>query len=119
MEKVAFIEVGMGIDLHGQDVTQASVKACRNAIGHNSMPGIASFLPDEDLHRMQVHVTLGVPLRHEEVDVERVKAVFPYGTVEVKVVQGGLLASSGIVLPDKGDVSDEMVIVNAVVEVGR
>lgn len=118
MEQVMFIEVGMGIDLHGQDVTQASVKACKNAIGHNSMPGVTTFLPGGELNRMKVRVTLAVPFRHEDVDVSKVGQVFPYGNVEVKVVQGGLLASSGIVLPDKGDVSDEMVIVNAVVEVG-
>ena len=118
MEQVVFVEVGMGIDLHGQDVTQAAVKACKNAIGHNSMPGITRVLPDEDLNKMQVRVTLAVPFRHEDVDASRVKEVFPYGTIEVHVVQGGLLASSGILLPDKGDISDEMVIVNAVVEVG-
>lgn len=118
MKKVIFIEVGMGIDLHGQDVTQAAVKACKNAIGHNSMPGITQVLPGEDLNNMKVRVMLAVPFRHEDIDQARVKAVFPYGTVEVNVVQGGLLASSGILLPDKGDISDEMVIVNAVVEVG-
>lgn len=119
MERVIFIEVGTGIDLHGQDVTQASVRACHNAIGHNSMPGIGAILPDGDLGRQKVEVTLGVPFRRDEVDLERVKAVFPYGTVSVQVVPGGLVASSGVLLPDQGDVSDEMVIVNAVVSVGH
>lgn len=118
MEQVMFIEVGMGIDLHGQDVTQASVKACKNAIGHNSMPGLRTVLPGNDLSQMKVKVTLGVPFHEEEVDQEAVKRVFPYGEVEVKTVHGGLLASSGIVLPEKGDTTDEMVIVVAVVEVG-
>lgn len=118
MEKVIFIEVGMGIDLHGQDVTQASVRAARDAIGHNSMPGITDVLPGGNRDNMKVRVTLAVPFRHDEVDVEKVRKVFPYGTVEVHIVHGGLLASSGVILPEKGDVTDEMVIVNAVVEVG-
>ncbi len=118
MEKVVFIEVGMGIDLHGQDVTVAAVRACKDAIGHNSMPGIRDVLPGGDLDNMIVRVTLGVPFRHNELDLKAVRNVFPYGQVHVQVVQGGLVASSGIVLPDKGDVTDEMVIVNAVVEVG-
>lgn len=115
-----FIEVGMGIDLHGQDVTTAAVRACRNAIGHNSLPGIRTVLPNHDLSAMRVRVTLGVPYRHEALDVDAVRAVFPYGQVEVRVVQGGMLASSGIVLPEHGDPEhdDDMVIVNAVVEVG-
>jgi uncharacterized protein (TIGR02058 family) len=118
VEKVLFVEVGMGIDLHGQDVTTACVRAVWNAIGHNSMPGITQILPTHDVMDMKIRLTLGVPYRHEAVDVEQVKRVFPYGTVHVSIVQGGLLASSGILLPDKGDQNEDMVIVNAVVEVG-
>ena len=117
MEKL-FIEVGCGIDLHGQDVTVACVRAAKNAIGHNSMPGLRRILPSGSLDTMKVNVILGVPFRHGEVDIDAVKRVFPYGEVTVDVRQGGLLASSGVVLPDKGDVTDDMVIVNAVIEVG-
>jgi uncharacterized protein (TIGR02058 family) len=118
LERVMFIEIGQGIDLHGQDVTSACVRACRDAIGHNSMPGIRSVLPGEDIDRMQVEVTLGVPGTRDEVDLDAVRQAFPYGQVEVKIVAGGLLASSGVLLRDKGDVSDDMVIVDAVVAVG-
>lgn len=118
MEHVMFIEVGSGIDLHGQDVTKACVRACWNAIGHNSMPGMPGVLPDGDLTRQRVEVTLGVPFDHGNVDLKAVERVFPYGSVSVRVVQGGLLESSGILLPDKGDRTDEMVIVDAVVKVG-
>lgn len=118
MKKVMFIEVGMGVDLHGQDVTTACIRACRDAIGHNSLPGITDILPGGSRDEMAVRITLGVPFHQEHVDVEQVKDVFPYGKKEVVVVPGGMLASSGVVLPDKGDTTDEMVIVNAVVEVG-
>lgn len=118
LRKLLFIEAGMGIDLHGQDVTKASVRAARNAIQHNSMPGLGFILPNGDLEQMKVHVILGVPFQHDKLDIEQVKNVFPYGTVSVEVREGGLLASSGIVLEDKGDTSDQLVIVNAVVEVG-
>lgn len=118
MEKVMFIEIGMGVDLHGQDVTKAAVRACRDAIGHNSMPGLRMVLPGQDLHQMQVDVTLGVPFQPEQIDREAVRAVFPYGRVAVTVKAGGMIASSGVVLPEHGDTTDDMVIVNAVVEVG-
>ncbi|RIV17764.1 hypothetical protein D2Q93_14930 [Alicyclobacillaceae bacterium I2511] len=118
MEKVIFIEVGMGMDLHGQDVTAACIRACKNAIGHNSMPGLTEVLPQQRFENMRICVTLGVPFHMEQVDVDAVRAVFPYGVVEVRLKQGGMLASSGVILPDKGDVTDEMVMVNAVVEVG-
>ncbi len=119
MKQVAFIEVGMGIDLHGQDVTVACTRAIRNAIGHNSMPGISSFLPNGDLHEMRVHVSLAVPFEKENVDIEKVKEELPYGHIEVEVVEGGLKASSGIILPEQGDKTDEMIIVIAVVTVGN
>lgn len=118
MNQVAFIEVGMGIDLHGQDVTVACTRAIRNAIGHNSMPGISTFLPNGDLREMRVHVSLAVPFQQENVDIEKVKAELPYGHIDVEIVDGGLRASSGVVLPEQGDTTDEMVIVIAVVTVG-
>lgn len=118
LEHKMFVEVGTGIDLHGQDVTRACLRTCRDAIGHNSMPGMLEVLPGGDVSRQTVEVTLGVPYHQDEVNIEAVQGSFPYGTVSVKVVQGGLLASSGILLPDQGDDSDMMVIVNAVVTVG-
>ncbi|GIM48240.1 hypothetical protein DNHGIG_37890 [Collibacillus ludicampi] len=118
MEKVMFIEIGMGVDLHGQDITVAAIRAVKDAIGHNSMPGLRSVLPNQSLDEMQVRVTLGVPIDAEKLDIAKVKEAFPYGQVEVKVVQGGLICSSGVVLPEKGDVNDLVYIVNAAVEVG-
>jgi len=118
MEKVMFIEIGMGVDLHGQDVTVAATRACRDAIGHNSMPGITDVLPGNNRDAMKVRVTIGIPNGTDGLDIDAVKGVFPYGQVEVIPRPGGLLASSGVVLPDKGDTSDEMIIVVAVVEVG-
>ncbi|WP_018132490.1 Lin0512 family protein [Effusibacillus pohliae] len=116
--KVVFVEIGMGVDLHGQDVTEACVRAARNAIQHNSMPGLREFLPGRDINNMRVNVKLGVPADADKVNIEKVKSVFPYGQVTVEVVPGGLLCSSGVVLPDKGDRNDLVYIVNAAVEVG-
>ncbi|MFD0869310.1 Uncharacterised protein [Chlamydia abortus] len=118
MEKLFFIELGMGADLHGQDITNAAVRAVRNAIHSNSMPGLRSVLPDNDLNRMKVHIKLAVPCDKELLDVEQVKAVIPYGEVTVELIDGGMVTSSGIVLPDKDDKNDLIYIVNASVEVG-
>jgi uncharacterized protein (TIGR02058 family) len=118
MNKVMFIEIGMGVDLHGQDATSAAVRACRNAIQNNSMPGLRSVLPGNDINNMKVRVKLGAPVPADQIDLEKVKKTFPYGTVTIEVVPGGLICSSGVVLPDKGDANDEVIIVNAAVEVG-
>ena len=33
-----FVEMGVGYDQHGQDITAAAVRACRDAISSNSIP---------------------------------------------------------------------------------
>lgn len=118
MEKVFFIESGMGVDLHGQDITKACVRACRRAIGHNSMPGLRSILPNEDFNEMKVHIKLAVPCDKELIDVDQVKNIFPYGQKTLEIVDGGLATSSGVILADKGDKNDLMFMVIAVVQVG-
>lgn len=113
-----FIELGMGIDLHGQNVTKAAVRAVHNAIHHNSMPGIRSVLPEGKLENMRVHVKLAVPKDKEKLDLNAVRAEFPYGEVTMEVMDGGMATSSGIVLPDKEDKNDLIYCVIASVEVG-
>lgn len=118
MENVFFIEIGMGTDLHGQNITKASVRAVQNAIRHNSMPGLKAVLPGQDLNNMKVHVKLALPCDRELLDVEQVRAVLPYGSVSVELLEGGMLTTSGIVLPDKEDRNDLIYVVIASVEVG-
>jgi uncharacterized protein (TIGR02058 family) len=118
MEKLMFIETGMGIDVHGQDVTHASIRAVKNAIHFNSMPGIRSVLPGNSLDNMKVNVKLAVPAEKERLDIDAVKAVIPFGEVTVEIMDGGMLTTSGIVLEEKGDKNDLMYIVVASVEVG-
>mgnify|MGYP001770864176 CR=1 FL=1 len=118
MEKMIFVETGVGIDTHGQDVTKAAVRAVVNAIHYNSMPGIKDFLPEQSLHNMKVNVVLGVPTDASEVDVDKIKAEIPYGTVTVEIVPGGLQTTSGIYLEEQQDKNDLMYIVNAAVQVG-
>ncbi|TLS49094.1 hypothetical protein FE782_27005 [Paenibacillus antri] len=118
MEQVMFIQVGMGIDLHGQDVTKAAVRAVHNAIHHNSMPGIVSVLPGGELGKMKVHVKLAVPADKEKLDLQAVRDELPYGEVTIELLDGGMLTTSGIVLPDKDDKNDLLYAVIASVEVG-
>ncbi|MCI1859643.1 MAG: Lin0512 family protein [Sporolactobacillus sp.] len=118
MDHLLFIETGVGVDVHGQDVTTASVRAVFNAIHKNSMPGITDILPEHNLNRMKVNIRLAVPRDKELLNISKVKAVIPYGTVTVEVMDGGMAAPSGIVLKEQNDQNDLMYIVNASVEVG-
>jgi len=118
LEKIMFIETGMGIDVHGQDITRAAVRAVKNAIHYNSMPGIRSVLPNNSLDNMKVNVRLAIPCEKENLDVETVKQALPFGQITVEIVNGGMSTSSGIILEEKGDKNDQMYIVIAAVEVG-
>jgi uncharacterized protein (TIGR02058 family) len=115
---VLFIQFGMGIDLHGQDATVAAVRAVREAIGHNSLPGMRRLLPDNDMKNMRVSVTLACPVPASQINLDEVKRTFPYGTVTISVVSGGMILHGGAVRPELGDRSDEILVVNAAVEVG-
>jgi len=115
------VEIGTGTDLHGQDVTKAAVRACKDAMAFNSLPGLTKVLPNGDLNKMVVKVTLGVPNEFiGKINLDEVRAVFPYGSVLVDLKPGGLTVSAGIFLPERGDADgdDSVIIVNAAVEVG-
>jgi uncharacterized protein (TIGR02058 family) len=118
VEQLMFIQTGMGTDVHGQNVTKASVRAIKNAIHTNSMPGIRSVLPEQSLDNMKINVKLALPCDLDKIDYEEVKKAIPYGEVNIEVMEGGMLTTSGIVLEDKQDKNDLMYIVNAAIEVG-
>src|SRR4051794_15571579 len=115
MDKVMFIELGMGADLHGQDVTKAASRAMRNAIERNSMPGLRELIGD--VGRMKVRVRLAVPTDADKLDLAKLREVLPYGEVSFEVIQGGMLTSSGVFLADKGDRNDQIYVVIAAIEV--
>ncbi len=81
------LEMGMGTDLQGADYTKAAVRALKDALWHNSLTVAPAFgVPKE---AMKIEVSIGVA-KPEKVDKEQVKAVLPYGSATVEVVEGGL-----------------------------
>ncbi|HSO06665.1 MAG TPA: Lin0512 family protein [Pelomicrobium sp.] len=118
MQKLFLVEVGTGIDQHGQDVTTAALRAVEAAIRPVAMPGLKALLPGGDYRNMRIEVRLAVPCDRDKLDLERVRRAFPYGSVEIEVVDGGMTAGSGTLLPEKGDRNDLIYVVNAAVRVG-
>ncbi|XP_028764710.1 uncharacterized protein LOC114738371 [Neltuma alba] len=119
--KLLFVEMGVGYDQHGQDVTAAAMRACRDAISSNSIPAFRrGSIPGVTFDQMKLQIKLGVPHSlQQSLDIEKVKSVFPYGKiVNVEVVDGGLICSSGVHVEEMGDKNDDCYIVNAAVYVG-
>jgi len=128
-----FVQLGFGVDQHGEDdATKAAVRAVRNAVEFNSIPGVISHLPG-GRSEMLVHVKLGVPpvpaTESDDdqgrpqlplpVDALEVAKVFPYGKLlPFEVCVGGLAFHTGRVVEELGDSDDVGVCVAACVSIG-
>ena len=110
MAQPLFIELGMGVDLQGQDTTKASIRAVRDAVGRNYMPGVRRMLEGSQ-GRILVLVRLGVPADVAPPDLTAVRATLPYGEITIEVAPGGMLVPNG--LDDGGWIC----VVNAAIEV--
>ena len=115
---VLFVECGFGNDSHGQDVTKAAIRSCRNAIEFNSLPSIKKIVPG-GYDGLKLDVILAVPKKYQDgLDLEAVAKVFPYGECQFTIQDGGMVAPSGIAIDALGDKSDDMVVVCCAVTVG-
>lgn len=98
-------EMGMGVDVHGQDHTKAARRAVSDALRHSSL----NFFRVTDHTRDDMHVEVIVAVADPTaVDTDAVAQEVPYGTVTVRAVAGGL----DVPAPDG---ADRIVIANAAV----
>ncbi len=81
------LEIGMGTDLRGTDMTKAACRAVKDALHRNSLTvGPALGFARE---AMLVDIRVGVP-DPAAVNADEVAACAPYGVVTVEAVKGGL-----------------------------
>jgi Conserved hypothetical protein (Lin0512_fam) len=150
-ENLFFVQLGFGVDQHGDttnDATKAAVRAVRNAIEFNSIPGVVKHIPG-GRHEMLIHVKLGVPPARRQqqdhddrreshsqeeanrmddaitavvpsyVDTAQVAKVFPYGKLlPIDIVVGGIDFHSGRVVEELGDKDDVGICCVACVTIG-
>ncbi len=113
--KRLIIEMGMGVDQHGQEPTVAAARAVRNAIAHNALPGVWEVAGLSHPNEMIVEVQVAVPYP-EQVRVEEVLAVLPFGQKSIIVEDGGMVVQ-GRAIAELDDKNDEMLIAVAAVTV--
>ena len=109
------IEMGMGIDQHGQDPTVAAARSVRNAIAHNALPGVWEVAGLTHPNQMIVEVQVAVPYP-EQVREAEVLAVLPFGQKTLKLEAGGMVVE-GRAIEELDDKNDEMLIAVAAVTV--
>ena len=98
-------EMGMGVDVHGGDYTKAAERAVSDALRHSSLNFFAAAGKSRDDMQVEVRVAVADP---SAIDVGRIEAQVPYGTVTVTPVAGGLDVPA-----DRGD--DVLIIANAAI----
>ncbi len=113
--KRLIIEMGMGVDQHGQEPTVAAARAVRNAIAHNALPGVWEVAGLNHPNEMIVEVQVAVPYP-EQVRAEEVLAVLPFGQKSITVEDGGMVVQ-GRAIAELEDKNDEMLIAVAAVTV--
>lgn len=122
-ETVIMIEAGCGTDQHGQDLTKACVRACKDAISFNSIPSLGKLVPAGSavVLRIQLAVPFDSAGQPPEIDLDAVRECFPYGRIlPIEVEPGGARFGSMCSVPALGDrdASDSWVFAIACVTVG-
>ena len=109
------IEMGMGVDQHGQDPTVAAARAVRNAIAHNALPGVWEVAGLDDPNQMLVEVQIAAPYA-DQIRQDEVLAVLPFGRKTFSAVNGGMVVQ-GRAIASLNDKNDEMLVAIASVTV--
>jgi uncharacterized protein (TIGR02058 family) len=109
------VEIGTGIDLHGEDVTAAACRAVKDAISRSCLCGLVEILELQNLQDVHVDILVASP-RAQDVDLKQVMAVVPIGRKTVRAVEGGM-TTRGICVPAFAPQCDQIVVANASVTV--
>jgi uncharacterized protein (TIGR02058 family) len=109
------VEIGTGIDLHGEDVTQAACRAVKDAVSRSCLCGLLEILELRSLEEVQVDIVVAAP-RAEQVDLDQVMAMVPIGKKTARAVEGGMTVQ-GLCVPHFAPECDQIVVANAAVTV--
>lgn len=109
------IEMGMGVDQHGQDCTVAAARAVRNAIAHNALPGLWEVAGLTHPNEMSLEVKVAVPFP-ETVRESEVLAALPFGQKTLVVERGGMVVE-GTAMAEFNDNNADMYVAIAAVTV--
>ncbi len=109
------VEIGTGIDIHGEDATKAACRAVKDAISRSCLCGIVEILGIQDLNAIDVEILVAVP-RPQDVDLDRVMAEVPIGRKTARAVEGGMTVKGLCVAQFAAD-CDQIVVANAALTV--
>ena len=109
------VEIGTGIDIHGEDVTKAACRAVKDAVSRSCLCGLLEILDLKNLEDVQVDIQVASP-NPDRVDLEQVMNEVPIGRKSARAVEGGMTAQ-GLCVPQFAPRCDQIVVANAAVTV--
>jgi uncharacterized protein (TIGR02058 family) len=109
------IEMGTGIDQHGQNSTVAATRAVEDAIRKVCLAGLEEIARIENADDMIVDVLIACP-NPDSVKKDLVLKALPFGKRQIKIVEGGMLAPV-LFSANLGDKTADAVIANAAITV--
>jgi uncharacterized protein (TIGR02058 family) len=116
MDRKRFIiEMGMGIDIHGEDFTEAACRAVKDAISRSCLCGLVEILGIESLDQLEVDILIASP-KPDKVDVDKVMSIVPIGIKKIQSVMGGMMVK-GLCVPKFAPDHEQIVVANAAVTV--
>lgn len=84
----------------------------------NQIPSISEIVPG-GRENMKLDVLLAVPAIYQAgLDLDAVRKCFPYGQANIQIQDGGMIATSGVMIAEMGDKNEDMVVVCVAVTVG-
>lgn len=109
------VEIGTGIDLHGEDATKAACRAVKDAVSRSCLCGLFEILEIENLESVDIHILVAVP-NPQDVDLDKVMAEVPIGRKTARAIEGGMTVE-GLCVPRFAPECSRIVVANAAVTV--
>jgi len=109
------VEIGTGIDLHGENATKAACRAVRDAVSRSCLCGLLEIVKLQALDDVRVEILVASP-KPQEVDLEQVMAEVPIGRKTARAVEGGMTAQ-GLCVAQFAPKCDQILVANAAITV--
>ncbi len=109
------IEMGTGIDQHGQDSTRAAARAVEDAMRRVCLAGLEEIARIDNMNDMNIDVLIACP-NPDTVNKDTVLEALPFGRKQITVIEGGMLAPV-LFSANLGDKTADAVIANAAITV--
>jgi uncharacterized protein (TIGR02058 family) len=109
------VEIGSGIDLHGENATKAACRAVRDAVSRSCLCGLLEIVNLQQLDDVRVEILVASP-KPQEVDLDQVMAEVPIGRKTARAVEGGMTAQ-GLCVAQFAPQCDRIIVANAAITV--